>query len=181
MAAFIAGSKIAATTPLLGFLDGRHAQGSRAESFLRKMLAGISTCCANLLRRYGVPLSFYGDKHGSSCERDHWTVEETTRGKRQTLPSLVAPCATRRHLHSCNSLRPRAASSACGALSDRLPVLNSASSARRSVTANESCAASCPTTNRRSAALPRNGKGLAHGPQNLSRICCLSSTSASSQ
>jgi len=37
-----------------------------------------------LLRRFGVPLAFYGDHSGIFVRNDdHWTVEEQLAGKRQ--------------------------------------------------------------------------------------------------
>jgi hypothetical protein len=51
-------------------------------SSLPKPLSAI--CFGKLLRRYGVPLAFYGDHSGIFVRNDHcWTVEEQLAGKRQ--------------------------------------------------------------------------------------------------
>jgi hypothetical protein len=69
MAAFIAGSKIAAPV---------------AEFFPTEDAHGYFHLLRRLLRRYGFPFSFYGDKHGVFVRNDdHWTVEEQLAGKRQ--------------------------------------------------------------------------------------------------
>src|SRR5437773_871482 len=79
------------------------------------------------------------------------------------------------------ALRPRAASSACGALFKTALPVNSASSAPPIWSPpTMSCAASCPTTTAASAALPEKRKRLGARPPKISAASAASSTSASS-
>src|SRR6266581_3729627 len=69
---------------LLGFLDDATRKVPVAEFFPTEDARGYFHLLRHLLRRYGVPLSFYGDKHGVFVRNDdHWTVEEQLAGKRQ--------------------------------------------------------------------------------------------------
>src|SRR3979411_3054297 len=69
---------------LLGFLDDATRKVPVAEFFPTEDAHGYFRLLHRLLRRYGIPLSFYGDKHGVFVRNDdHWTVEEQLTGKRQ--------------------------------------------------------------------------------------------------
>jgi len=69
---------------LLGFLDDATRKVPVAEFFLTEDAYGYFRLLRRLLRRYGVPLSFYGDRHGVFVRHDeHWSVEEQLSGKRQ--------------------------------------------------------------------------------------------------
>src|ERR1700686_2630886 len=69
---------------LLGFLDDATRKVPVAEFFPTEDAHGYFHLLRRLLRRYGIPLSFYGDKHGVFVRNDdHWTVEEQLAGKRQ--------------------------------------------------------------------------------------------------
>src|SRR5712664_3107271 len=69
---------------LLGFLDDATRKVPVAEFFPTEDARGYFHLLRRLLRRYGIPLSFYGDKHGVFVRNDdHWTVEEQLAGKRQ--------------------------------------------------------------------------------------------------
>jgi hypothetical protein len=71
------------TTTLLGFLDDATRKVPVAEFFLTEDAHGYFHLLRRLLRRYGVPLSFCGDKHGVFVRNDdHWTVEKQLAGKR---------------------------------------------------------------------------------------------------
>jgi transposase len=52
---------------LLGFLDDATRKVPVAEFFLTEDAHGYFRLLRRLLRRYGVPLSFYGDRHGGVC------------------------------------------------------------------------------------------------------------------
>jgi transposase len=62
---------------LLGFLDDATRKVPVAEFFPTEDARGYFRLLRRLLRRFGVPLSFYGDRHGVFVRNDdHWTVEE---------------------------------------------------------------------------------------------------------
>ena len=69
---------------LLGFLDDATRKVPVAEFFPTEDARGYFRLLRRLLRREGVPLSFYGDRHGVFVRNDpHWSVEEQLAGKRQ--------------------------------------------------------------------------------------------------
>lgn len=69
---------------LLGFLDDATRKVLVAEFFPTEDARGYFRLLRRLLRRQGVPLSFYGDRHGIFVRNDyHWPVEEQLAGKRQ--------------------------------------------------------------------------------------------------
>src|SRR5450432_1998191 len=68
---------------LLGFLDDATRKVLVAEFFPTEDARGYFRLLRRLLRRFGVPLSFYGDRHGVFVRNDdHWTVEEQLAGHR---------------------------------------------------------------------------------------------------
>ena len=65
---------------LLGFLDDATRKVLVAEFFPSEDARGYFRLLRRVLRRYGVPLSFYGDRHGVFVRNgDHWSVEEFRR------------------------------------------------------------------------------------------------------
>ncbi len=69
---------------LLGFLDDATGKVLVAEFFPTEDARGYFRLLRRLLRRFGVPLSFYGDRHGVFVRNDdHWSVEEQLAGRRQ--------------------------------------------------------------------------------------------------
>jgi transposase len=69
---------------LPGFLDDATRTVPVAEFFLTEDTRGYFRLLRRLLRRSGVPLSFYGDRHGVFVRNDeHWSVEEQLAGRRQ--------------------------------------------------------------------------------------------------
>src|SRR6266481_6203857 len=82
---------------LLGFLDDATRKVPVAEFFPTEDAHGYFHLLRRLLRRYGIPRSFYGDKHGVFVRNDdHWTVEEQLAGKRQPTQFGRAPRETER-------------------------------------------------------------------------------------
>jgi transposase len=69
---------------LLGFLDDATRKVLAAEFSPTEDARGYFRLLHRLLRRYGVPLSLYGDHHSIFVRNDdHWSVEEQLAGKRQ--------------------------------------------------------------------------------------------------
>jgi transposase len=69
---------------LLGFLDDATRKVLVAEFFPTEDARGYFRLLQRLLGRFGVPLSFYGDRHSVFVRNDdHWTVEEQLAGRRQ--------------------------------------------------------------------------------------------------
>lgn len=69
---------------LLGFQDDATGKVVGAEFFFAETAYGYFRVWRGVLRRYGVPLSLYGDRCGVFVRNDnHWTVEEELAGRRQ--------------------------------------------------------------------------------------------------
>src|SRR5580700_8471761 len=69
---------------LLGFLDDATRKVLVAEFFPTEDARGYFRLLHGLLRRFGIPLSFYGDRHSVFVRNDdHWSVEEQLAGRRQ--------------------------------------------------------------------------------------------------
>ena len=69
---------------LLGFLDDATRKVLVAEFFPTEDARGYFRLLHRLLRRFGVPLSFYGDRHSVFVRNDdHWSVEEQLAGRRE--------------------------------------------------------------------------------------------------
>src|ERR1039457_322373 len=69
---------------LLGFLDDATGKVLVAEFFPNEDARGYFRLLRCLLRLFGAPLSFYGDRHSVFVRNDdHWTVEEQLAGCRQ--------------------------------------------------------------------------------------------------
>jgi hypothetical protein len=62
---------------LLGFLDDAARKFPVAEFFLTEDTRGYFRLPRRLLRRYGVPLSFYGDRHGVFIRNEEVGGSET--------------------------------------------------------------------------------------------------------
>src|ERR1019366_7010192 len=69
---------------LLGFLDDATGKVLVAEFFPTEDARGYFRLLRRLLRRFGVPISFYGDRHSVFVRNDdHWSVEEQLAGRRE--------------------------------------------------------------------------------------------------
>ena len=69
---------------LLGFLDDATRKVVVAEFFTTEDARGYFRLLHRLLRRHGIPLSLYGDRHSVFVRNDdHWSLEEQLAGKRQ--------------------------------------------------------------------------------------------------
>src|SRR5450759_5220806 len=69
---------------LLGFLDDATGKVLVAEFFPTEDARGYFRLLHRLLRRFGIPLSFYGDHHSVFVRNDdHWSVEEQLAGRQE--------------------------------------------------------------------------------------------------
>ena len=69
---------------LLGFPDDATHKVPVAEFFPTEDARGYFCLLRRLVRRYGVPLCFYGDRHGVFVRNDdHWSVAEQLAGRQQ--------------------------------------------------------------------------------------------------
>ena len=168
---------------LLGFLDDATRKVPVAEFFPTEDAHGYFQLLRRLLRRYGVPLSFYGDKHGVFVRNDdHWTVEEQLAGKRQ--PTQFGRALAQLGVTYIPANSPQAKGRIerlCGALFKIALPVNSASWAPPTwPPPTRSCVASCPTTIAASAMLLEKRKRLGVRPLKISAASAALSTSASS-
>ena len=68
----------------LGMQDDASGKILAAQFFLTETTEGYFRLLHSLLRRFGIPTAFYGDRSGIFVRNDdHWTVEEQLAGKRQ--------------------------------------------------------------------------------------------------
>lgn len=68
----------------LGMQDDATGKILAAQFFLSETTEGYFHLLQSLLRRFGVPTAFYGDRSGVFVRNDdHWTLEEELAGKRQ--------------------------------------------------------------------------------------------------
>jgi transposase len=69
---------------LLAFQDDANSRILDAEFFLTETAAGYLLLLERIIRKYGVPLSLYGDRHSIFLRNDeHWSVQEQLRGRQQ--------------------------------------------------------------------------------------------------
>lgn len=69
---------------VLGMQDDASGKILAAQFFLAETTEGYFHLLQSLLRRYGVPTAFYGDRNGIFVRNDsHWSLEEELAGQRQ--------------------------------------------------------------------------------------------------
>jgi transposase len=160
---------------LLGFLDDATRKVLVAEFFPSEDARGYFRLLRRLLRRCGVPLSFYGDRHGIFVRNDnHWSVEEQLAGKRQ--PTQFGRALEQLGVTYIAARSPQAKGRIerlWGTFQDRLTSeLRLAGSASLQA-ANEVLRRFLPDYNRRFGRVPRDAeKAWRPAPQDLDRICC---------
>src|SRR5271155_5049918 len=132
----------------LGMQDDASGKILSAQFFPAETTEGYFYLLRSLLRRFGVPLAFYGDRSAIFVRNDDcWTLEEELAGKRQ--PTQFGRALQQR---LCSDLR---LARACA--------LDSANRVLRSFVADY---------NRRFARVPREAaKAWRPAPENLERIC----------
>lgn len=160
---------------LLGFLDDATRKVPVAEFFLTEDAYGYFRLLRRLLRRYGVPLSFYGDRHGVFVRHDeHWSVEEQLSGKRQ--PTQFGRALEQLGVTYIAANSPQAKGRIerlWGTFQDRLSSELRLARAADLDAANQVLRRFLPDYNRRFGRAPRETeKAWRPAPRNLERICC---------
>jgi len=160
---------------LLGFLDDATRKVPVAEFFPTEDARGYFRLLRRLLRRYGVPLSFYGDRHGVFVRNDeHWSVEEQLAGRRQ--PTQFGRALSQLGVTYIAAHSPQAKGRIerlWGTFQDRLTSELRLAGAADLDAANEVLRRFLPDYNRRFGRAPRDTeKAWRPAPQDLERICC---------
>src|SRR5713226_8577130 len=160
---------------LLGFLDDATRKVPVAEFFPSEAARGYFRLLRRLLCRYGVPLSFYGDRHGVFVRNDdHWSVEEQLVGRRQ--PTQFGRALEQLGVTYIAAHSPQAKGRIerlWGTFQDRLTSELRLAGAADLDAANEVLRRFLPDYNRRFGRAPRDTeKAWRPAPQDLDRICC---------
>src|SRR2546423_3663945 len=161
---------------LLGFLDDATRKVQVAEFFPTEDARGYFRLLHRLLRRCGVPLSFYGDKHSVFLRSDdYWTVEEQLAGKRQ--PTQFGRALEQLGVTYIPAHSPQAKGRIerlWGTFQDRLTSELRLAGAVDLPTANAVLRRFLPDYNRRfGRAAQETEKVWRTAPKDLRRICCL--------
>jgi transposase len=160
---------------LLGFLDDATRKALVAEFFPTEDARGYFRLLRRLLRRCGVPLSFYGDRHGIFLRNDeHWSIEEQLAGKRQ--PTQFGRALEQLGVTYIAARSPQAKGRIerlWGTFQDRLTSELRLARAADLDAANQVLRPFLPDYNRRFARAPRETeKAWRPAPEDLDRICC---------
>jgi transposase len=160
---------------LLGFLDDATRKVPVAEFFLVEDARGYFRLLRRLLRRYGVPLSFYGDRHSVFIRNDdHWSVPEQLAGKRQ--PTQFGRALAQLGVTYIAARSPQAKGRIerlWGTFQDRLTSELRLAGSVDLDSANSVLRRFIPDYNRRFGRAPRQAeKAWRAAPHDLDRICC---------
>src|ERR1700681_1502485 len=160
---------------LLGFLDDATRKVPVAEFFPTEDARGYFRLLRRLLRRFGVPLSFYGDRHGVFVRNDdHWSVEEQLAGRRQ--PTQFGRALDQLGITYIAAQSPQAKvriERLWGTFQDRLTSELRLAAANDLDSSNQVLRRFLPDYNRRFGRAPRDAeKAWRPIPKNLDRICC---------
>jgi transposase len=160
---------------LLGFLDDATRKVPVAEFFPTEDARGYFRLLRRLLRRFGVPLSFYGDRHGVFVRNDdHWSVEEQLAGRRE--PTQFGRALQQLGVTYIAAQSPQAKGRIerlWGTFQDRLTSELRLAGANDLDAANQVLRRFLPDHNRRFGRAPRDAeKAWRPAPENLDRICC---------
>jgi hypothetical protein len=175
-AARTTGWKIAAPQlTLLGFLDDATRKIPVAESFPTEDARGYFCLLHRLLRRFGVPLSLYGDRDSVFVRNeDHWTVEEQLAGRRE--PTQFGRALDQLGVTYIAAQSPQAKGRIerlWGTFQDRLTSELRLAGGNDLDAANQVLRRFLPDYNRRFSRAPRDAeKAWRPAPENLDRICC---------
>jgi transposase len=160
---------------LLGFLDDATRKVPVAEFFPSEDARGYFRLLRRLLCRYGVPLSFYGDRHGVFVRNDdHWSLEEQLAGRRE--PTQFGRALAQLGVTYIAAQSPQAKGRIerlWGTFQDRLTSELRLAGAADLDAANEVLRRFLPDYNRRFGRAPRDTeKAWRPTPKDLDRICC---------
>lgn len=160
---------------LLGFLDDATRKVLVAEFFPTEDARGYFRLLQRLLGRFGVPLSFYGDRHSVFVRNDdHWSVEEQLAGRRQ--PTQFGRALEQLGITYIAARSPQAKGGVerlWGTFQDRLTSELRLAGAYDLVTSNQVLRRFLPDHNRRFGHAPRETEtAWRSAPKNLDHICC---------
>lgn len=160
---------------LLGFQDDATGKVAGAEFFPTETAHGYFRVFRGLLRRYGVPLSLYGDRSGVFVRNDdHWTVDEQLAGRQQ--PTQFGRALEQLGVTFIAALSPQAKGRIerlWGIFQDRLRSELRLAGAADLDSANQVLRRFLPDYNRRFGRAPaRAEKAWRAAPRELDRICC---------
>ena len=159
----------------LGMQDDATGKILAAQFFPWETTFGYLCLLRQLLRRFGVPLAFYGDHSGIFVRNDDcWTVEEQLAGKRQPTQFGRALEQLRVTFIAANSPQAKGrVERLWGVLQDRLTSELRLAKAANIDSANTVLRKFIADYNRRFARQPReNATACRAAPDSLDRICC---------
>jgi transposase len=159
----------------LGFQDDATGKILAAQFFPSETTEGYFHLLQSLLRRFGVPLAFYGDRSGIFVRNDdHWSVEEQLAGRRQ--PTQFGRALAQLGVTFIAAQSPQAKGRIerlWGVLQDRLTSELRLANSCDLEAANRVLRRFVADYNRRFARLPRESEtAWRAAPENLDRICC---------
>ncbi len=159
----------------LGMQDDATGKILAAQFFPSETTFGYLCLLRQLLRRFGVPLAFYGDHSGIFVRNDDcWTVEEQLAGKRQ--PTQFGRALEQLSVTFIAANSPQAKGRVerlWGVLQDRLTSELRLAKAANLDSANTVLRKFIADYNRRFARPPReNATACRAAPDRLDRICC---------
>src|SRR6266849_3824909 len=159
----------------LGMQDDATGKILAAQFFSSETTFGYLCLLRQLLRRFGVPLAFYGDHSGIFVRNDDgWTVEEQLAGKRQ--PTQFGRALEQLGITFIAANSPQAKGRVerlWGVLQDRLTSELRLAQARDLDSANAVLRVFVADYNRRFARRPREKQtAWRPAPEHLDRICC---------
>jgi transposase len=160
---------------LLGFQDDATRKILAAEFFPSEDARGYFRLLRRLLRRHGVPLSLYGDRHSVFVRNDqHWTLEEELRGRQN--PTQFGRALQQLGITYIAAQTPQAKGRIerlWGTLQDRLSSELRLAGVADLDAANQLLPSFLADYNRRFARTPRDSqKAWRATPKDLDRICC---------
>src|SRR5258706_9101901 len=159
----------------LGMQDDATGKILAAQFFPSETTFGYLCLLRQLLRRFGVPLAFYGDHSGIFIRNDdHWTVEEQLAGKRQ--PTQFGRALEQLGVTFIAAHSPQAKGRVerlWGVLQDRLTSELRLARAMDLDSANAVLRRFLVDYNRRFAKMPREMEtAWRPAPHSLDRVCC---------